>query len=202
MLCVYTYRLAANTREDLRESLPQILAAASLMSSNPNSMQHTAAASALLRHCILFEESLTLETVKEVLLCLEKEEEGEGGVNLLQEVEAVKEWMTKDFSDAVEVLGKGCSNPGSFQGALLAMLTSSSYPDVVRKIIRSGGCNCSKNNFAGACFGALYGLGGEKGIPTEWIEKTEGIEEIMTLALERVACEETAGHHEGDSSEL
>ena len=202
MLCVYTYRLAANTREDLRESLPQILAAASLLSSNPNSMQHTAAASALLRHCILFEESLTLETVKEVLLCLEKEEEGEGSVNLLQEVEAVKEWMTKDFSDAVDVLGKGCSNPGSFQGALLAMLTSSSYPDVVRKIIRSGGCNCSKNNFAGACFGALYGLGGEKGIPTEWIEKTEGIEEIMTLALERVACEETAGHHEGDSSEL
>ena len=192
--------MAANTREDLRESLPQILAAASLLSSNPNSMQHTAAASALLRHCILFEESLTLETVKEVLLCLEKEEEGEGSVNLLQEVEAVKEWMTKDFSDAVEVLGKGCSNPGSFQGALLAMLTSSSYPDVVRKIIRSGGCNCSKNNFAGAYFGALYGIGGEKGIPTEWIEKTEGIEEIMTLALERVACEETTVHHEGDTS--
>ena len=193
--------MAANTREDLRESLPQILAAASLLSSNPNSMQHTAAASALLRHCILFEESLTLETVKELLLCLEKkEEDGEGGVNLLQEVEAVKEWMTKDFSDAVDVLGKGCSNPGSFQGALLAMLTSSSYPDVVRKIIRSGGCNCSKNNFAGACFGALYGIGGEKGIPTEWIEKTEGIEEIMTLALERVACEETTVHHEGDTS--
>ena len=35
---------------------------------------------------------------------------------------------------------------------------SGSFSTAVRKLIRSGGCNCSKVNFAGACLGAAFGV--------------------------------------------
>ena len=68
--------------------------------------------------------------------------------------------------DAVERFGKQCANPGSFMGALLAIGTSHArmadgveygYVGAVRDVLKSGGCNCSRANFVGACLGAAYG---------------------------------------------
>lgn len=91
------------------------------------------------------------------------------------------------FVEAVAGMGKACGMPGSWQGALLATLTSKTFVDGVRKNIVAGGCNCSRANIAGACFGALYGIGGEKGIPLEWIEKTDKGMEAFILAMKYVA---------------
>ena len=90
---------------------------------------------------------------------------------------------------AVEAFGKHCGNPGNFKAALLAMLTSSSFTEAVRKNIRAGGCNCSRANLLGACLGAANGIGGDRGVPLAWLEKTHMGEEIFALALERVACQ-------------
>jgi len=69
--------------------------------------------------------------------------------------------------DAVERFGKQCANPGSFMGALLAIGTSHArmadgveygYVGAVRDVLKSGGCNCSRANFVGACLGAAYGF--------------------------------------------
>jgi len=68
--------------------------------------------------------------------------------------------------DAVERFGKQCANPGSFMGALLAIGLSHArmadgveygYVGAVRDVLKSGGCNCSRANFVGACLGAAYG---------------------------------------------
>ena len=86
-----------------------------------------------------------------------------------------------DHTRAVNyVFGSPCYNPGSFQGALHTVLTSTSYSEGIRKTIRAGGCNCSRSVFAGAMSGALYGI---EGIPLDWMQKTTGIERILTKAL-------------------
>ena len=78
------------------------------------------------------------------------------------------------------VFGSPCYNPGSFQGAIHAVLTSSSYSEGVRKTIRAGGCNCSRGLFIGAMSGAIYGI---EGIPVDWMEKTTGIKRVLSTAL-------------------
>lgn len=93
-----------------------------------------------------------------------------------------------DHVEAVNEFGKACGHPGNFKSGVLALLSSDSFVEGVRKNILAGGCNCSRANFIGACLGAKYGLGGESGIPVEWISKTSEGELIFALALSRVAC--------------
>ena len=76
--------------------------------------------------------------------------------------------------------GRPCYNPGSFQGALHAIQTSSNFQEAVRKTIRAGGCCCSRSLFIGACAGTKYGL---NGIPKEWIAKTFQAEAVLRKAL-------------------
>ena len=172
----------------------KVAPAAALLSSNTTSLKHTIAATALLRHAISFEE-FDRAVVDEIVMCLDDRDD------IAKEVAAVKQSLDKDYVDANESFGTGCSNPGSFQGALHAMLTSKSYAECIRKIARGGGCNCSRANLAGACFGAVYGIGGDQGIPLEWIEKTEGIHEILLLALDKVAMPSSSAGSTADSSE-
>jgi hypothetical protein len=104
--------------------------------------------------------------------------------------------------DAVERFGKACANPGSFKGSILALLSSSptsakpgaklGFAEAIRKVIKGGGCNCSRANFAGACLGAAYGFEGELGIPLDWLVRTDKAEEILQLALEKVGGSSTS----------
>lgn len=76
--------------------------------------------------------------------------------------------------------GRPCYNPGSFQGAIHAFLTSEDFPTAVQKTIRAGGCCCSRSFFAGAMAGARYGL---DGIPKEWMDKTTNAEKVLEDAI-------------------
>lgn len=99
---------------------------------------------------------------------------------------------------------------GSFLGAWLAVLQSTSdasdkekFATAIRKIIRSGGCNCSRANLAGSLLGAMYGvnldmdtslreevspnlLQSSQGIPFSWMLQCEDIEDIVDLARKAV----------------
>lgn len=92
---------------------------------------------------------------------------------------------------------------GAFQGASFALVTAAesatpqSFADIIRQVIRVGGCNCSRANMVGACLGAVYGFqeapfsdssssSGSLGISTEWLMKTDKAAEIFDLALVKV----------------
>ena len=77
--------------------------------------------------------------------------------------------INKPHTLTVKKFGKACSYPGTFMGSIHAILTSKNYKSAVIKVIKAGGCNCSRANFVGAYFSALNGL---KDIPKEWIKKT------------------------------
>jgi ADP-ribosylglycohydrolase len=72
------------------------------------------------------------------------------------------------FSAAATKLGVSCSQPGAFQGAVLAAATAGSYEDGVRANLQAGGDNCSRGVYMGALLGAAYG------VPAEWKAKVTG----------------------------
>jgi len=96
---------------------------------------------------------------------------------LIEEVEEAKAFP---FVATVAKFGKACSMPGSFQGALLAMLQTSSFVDAVRLNITAGGCNCSRANVIGACYAAKDGI---DGIPLDWLKKVKDIEVIVDRVI-------------------
>ena len=82
----------------------------------------------------------------------------------------------KPHIQTVKKYGKACSYPGTFLGSIHAILNSKNYKSAVIKLIKAGGCNCSRANFVGAYFAALNGL---KDIPVNWIKKTIPAKKIL-----------------------
>jgi len=82
----------------------------------------------------------------------------------------------KPHIQTVKNYGKACTYPGTFLGSIHAILNSKNYKSAVIKLIKAGGCNCSRANFVGAYFAALNGL---KDIPVNWIKKTIPAKKIL-----------------------
>lgn len=96
----------------------------------------------------------------------------------------VKEAKSLSFITSVATFGKACYLPGTFQGALLAILQSSSFVDAIRLNISAGGCSCGRGNFIGAYFAARDGI---NCIPIEWLNRVENIEEIIEMAMKLIS---------------
>jgi len=106
---------------------------------------------------------------------------------IVTEIEYVLNLTTegKSVKDIVDTCGKACGLPGSFQGALASIVAAPDYVWAVRKNILAGGdCN-ARANFMGACLGAKFGI---EGIPMEWIEKVDGINNILENAVKIFAA--------------
>eukprot|EP00088_Acartia_fossae_P036207 TRINITY_DN373_c1_g1_i3.p1 TRINITY_DN373_c1_g1~~TRINITY_DN373_c1_g1_i3.p1 ORF type:complete len:327 (+),score=63.10 TRINITY_DN373_c1_g1_i3:32-1012(+) len=99
-----------------------------------------------------------------------------------KEIEQVFEAVQsgKSLGEIVESFGKACSLPGSFLGSLAALVIyKDDYASAIRNNILSGGDCCSRGLFIGACIAAKVGV---QGIPSDWIEKVTGVEEILENA--------------------
>ena len=96
--------------------------------------------------------------------------------NVIENIKKVKKLKNKPHNIIVKKFGKACSYPGTFNGSIHAIITSKNYKNAVIKTIKAGGCNCSRANFVGAYFAAKNGL---KGIPKDWIKKTNPAKNIL-----------------------
>ena len=179
---------------------------AAVLSTNAFALSHTLSAAAILSAVInspsadgdVLTPGLVLEAVAAVddsVIARAAAVEGEavGKATVLAELAAVVEAVEKDPTGSNHVSlvlqwGKPCANPGSFQGACHAALTSRSFAEGTRKTVRAGGCNCSRANLAGALLGARFGLLDEAqgGIPAEWILKADKGLEVLRLAIDKL----------------
>ena len=96
--------------------------------------------------------------------------------DVIENIKKVKKVKNKPHNIVVKKFGKACSYPGTFNSSIHAIITSTSYKSAVIKTIKAGGCNCSRANFVGAYFAAKNGL---KGIPKDWIKKTNPAKNIL-----------------------
>ena len=145
------------------------------LSTWPTAISHGMVASKIVGHLIESGSGYNILDIKS-----EIETEYPDVYSSIQDIEGAIQHDMEHTRAVNYVFGSPCYNPGSFQGAIHAVLTSKSYPEVVRKTIRAGGCNCSRSVFAGAMSGAIYGI---DSIPIDWMEKTTNIERILAKAI-------------------
>lgn len=144
----------------------------STQSTWPVAVSHAIAASKIVEAFILDQDNPIEHAVNEV---------SSDFPHIKKELENIQSNLTVDHTKAVGyIFGRPCYNPGSWMGAIHAVLSSTSYEDAVRKTILAGGCNCSRSFFIGAMLGAKNGV---EGIPREWMEKTTNLGSILELAI-------------------
>jgi len=101
---------------------------------------------------------------------------------IVKEITAVEEGKAAGESarDLVKKFGMACPMPGSFQSSLVSIIGAANYPDAIRETMLCGGDSCSRANMIGACLGAKFGI---QGIPSEWMEKVNGMEAIIANSV-------------------
>ncbi len=78
------------------------------------------------------------------------------------------------ISEVTKEFGLHCDLGAGMASILYNLKTSSNYVDAIRSNIYAGGDNCGRSIMLGAACGSVYGVGGNDGIPEEWIEKMPG----------------------------
>ena len=78
--------------------------------------------------------------------------------------------------------------PGSYQSAVMSYLAYKSsdnmFVDTIRSVIRAGGCNCSRANYAAALVAAEKGV---SCLPLHWICRVNNIDQILSSIMAAAA---------------
>jgi len=85
-----------------------------------------------------------------------------------------------DPKELVRRLGMACHLPGSFLSSVVSIIDAKSFASAIRQNILCGGDCCSRATVIGACLGAKFGI---EGIPIEWIDRVEGIEDLIAKSI-------------------
>lgn len=76
-----------------------------------------------------------------------------------------------DASEVTKHFGMACDLDYGVPSAVHNMATAPNYREAIRRNIYAGGDSAGRSIIIGAIFGALYGIGGGRGIPQEWIDR-------------------------------
>jgi hypothetical protein len=95
-------------------------------------------------------------------------------LNLALSRNASLDEVTKEF-------GLHCDLGSGVASIMSNLNTATSYPQAIRRNIYAAGDNCGRSIMLGAACGAQFGLGGDNGIPLQWVERLERHEEVLAL---------------------
>ena len=133
----------------------------------------------------MFGNLRTLNSLNKVISFVKKNNSNKYFKDVILNLKKIIRDIKKPHIQTVKKYGKACSYPGTFLGSIHAILNSKNYKSAIIKLIKAGGCNCSRANFVGAYFVALNGL---KDIPVNWIKKTtyakSGLPTVMKKIVE------------------
>lgn len=91
--------------------------------------------------------------------------------------------------EVIGTLGRNCELGNGVPGLLHLVQGARDYAGPVRENVRAGGDSCGRALVLGGVLGAIYGVGGERGLPYPWLAKLAGLEEQVATchALARLA---------------
>jgi hypothetical protein len=95
-------------------------------------------------------------------------------------VEQALEMPALDHRGATKTFGAACHVHMAVPLVIHLLLNTTSFTEANRYNILSSGDNCGRAIMLGALAGALYGTGGEAGIPDEWIDRCTIVERSKT----------------------
>ncbi len=102
---------------------------------------------------------------------------------LLEDAQARKDQSTLDVT---KHFGLACDLAYGVPSVVHNILTAPSFVEAVRRNIYAGGDSCGRAMLLGALGGAVFGIGGERGIPRDWIKRLHVGEEV-TATMKRLA---------------
>lgn len=97
------------------------------------------------------------------------------------DVEKALGMLGQDTKAVTLKFGPACDCAMGVPSALHNVAKAASFTDAVRTNIYACGDSCGRAMVVGPLAGALYGTGGERGIPEEWIERTGLAAEVEEL---------------------
>lgn len=86
-----------------------------------------------------------------------------------------------DNATVTKHFGMACDLPFGVPSALHNIATATSFSDAVRRNIYGGGDSCGRAILVGAVMGAIFGVGGDEGIPQDWIDQLDVKDEVFDL---------------------
>ena len=102
----------------------------------------------------------------------------------LEELKKALGMISQDPKAVTLKFGPACDCSMGVPAALHNLLTAESFLQATRTNIWSCGDSSGRAMILGTLSGALYGVGGERGIPEDWIEKTKVAAEARALVEE------------------
>lgn len=81
------------------------------------------------------------------------------------------EMTLQDTNSVTKHFGMACDLAYGVPSVVHNLKTAPSFREAIRRNIYAGGDTCGRAMLLGAVLGAVHGIGGERGIPTEWIDK-------------------------------
>ena len=90
---------------------------------------------------------------------------------------------TLDYQSTTKKFGAACHVDMAIPLCLHILLNTESFEEAVRINILASGDSCGRAMFLGALAGAMYGIGGSRGIPESWITRTRLIPLIDAFAV-------------------
>lgn len=124
---------------------------------------------------------------QEALVSLIKESFADLPQENLADVEKALGMLGQDTKALTLKFGPACDCAMGVPSALHNVATAASFTAGVRTNILACGDTCGRAMVVGPVLAALYGIGGEKGVPEEWIGRTHSSEEASQL-LEKITA--------------
>ena len=87
----------------------------------------------------------------------------------------------QDHTPVAKIFGLSCNLEFGLPIVAHNLLEAGSFAEAVRRNILAGGDSCGRGILLGAVLGAAYGVGGERGIPDDWLRKLRGRDDIVGL---------------------
>ncbi len=87
----------------------------------------------------------------------------------------------QDHAPVAKSFGLSCNLEFGLPIVAHNLLEAGSFAEAVRRNILAGGDSCGRGILLGAVLGAAYGVGGERGIPDDWLKKLSGRDDIVDL---------------------
>jgi ADP-ribosylglycohydrolase len=85
--------------------------------------------------------------------------------------------MSKEF-------GLHCDLGAGVPSLIYNLKTAASFTEAIRANLYAGGDNCGRAIVLGAACGAQFGMGGDNGIPTSWLQQVNGVSELESAVDE------------------
>ena len=98
-------------------------------------------------------------------------------------VRQAMDYDSLDYRTATKTFGAACHVNMATPLSIHILLNTDSFSEAARTNIFASGDNCGRAIFLGALAGAMYGIGGDRGIPEPWLEKTRLIPIINGFSL-------------------